>query len=102
MISQIEQHRPELAQLCRRFKARRLAVFGSAAKGSFSRETSDLDFLVKLDAASPAEYADNYFGLAHALEELFQRKVDLVTAQSIRNPYFLQGVNQTRRLIYAA
>ena len=100
MITLIEQRRPELAGLCRRFRARRLAVFGSAARGDFSREASDLDFVVSLEPAPPAEYADNYLGLAQALEELFQRRVDLVTEQSIRNPYFREEVEATQQLVY--
>ena len=100
MIPVIEQHRAELARLCRRFKARRLAVFGSAVKGNFSSDRSDLDFLVTLDAAPPGEYAENYFGLAIGLEELFRRRVDLVTEQSIRNPYFREEVEETQELVY--
>lgn len=100
MIPVIQQHRAKLAELCRQFKARRLAVFGSAVKGTFSSDRSDLDFLVTLDAVPPAEYADNYFGLANGLEELFRRRVDLVTEESIRNPYFRQEVEETQELVY--
>src|ERR1035441_493253 len=64
MIALIEQHRAALAALCRRFKVRRLDLFGSAAKGTFDPQSSDLDFLVSLDDMSPADYTDNYFGLA--------------------------------------
>lgn len=100
MIPAIEQHRGELARLCRRFKARRLAVFGSAVKGTFNNDRSDLDFVVTLDAAPPGEYAENYFGLACGLEDLFRRRVDLVTEQSIRNPYFREEVEETQELVY--
>ena len=88
--------------LCRQFRVRRLDVFGSAVKGTFRPGCSDLDFVVTLEARSPAEYADNYFGLADALEGLFQRKVDLITERSIRNPYFRQAVEETRQLVYEA
>ena len=86
--------------LCRRFKVKRLYLFGSAATGAFQPESSDLDFLVALDDSSPTEYTENYFGLAEALERLFGRQVDLLTERSVRNPYFREVIEATRQLIY--
>jgi predicted nucleotidyltransferase len=100
MLALIEQHRAAVAELCRRFKVHRLDLFGSAAKGGFDPASSDLDFLVSLDDASPAEYTENYFALAHALERLFQRPVDLLTERSVRNPYFRQVIEATRQPVY--
>ena len=37
-----------------------------------------------------------------ALEVLFDCSVDLVMARSMKNPYFIKAVNQSRRLLYAA
>lgn len=89
-----------LANLCRRFRVERLYLFGSAADGAFDPGRSDLDFLVTLEEQPPGEYADNYLGLAQALEKLFGRRVDLVTERSIRNPYFREAVFAARRLLY--
>jgi predicted nucleotidyltransferase len=100
MIALIEENRVALTALCRQFNVRRLELFGSAAKGSFNPTSSDLDFLVTLEAPTAADYADNYLGLAQALEELFQRRVDLVTERSIRNPYFREVINSTRQTLY--
>ena len=100
MIALIEQHRQALAVLCRRFKVRRLDLFGSAAKGTFNPQSSDLDFLVSLDDSSSSGYTENYFGLAQELERLLQRRVDLVTERSVRNPYFRQVIEATRQPIY--
>jgi len=98
----IEQHRNEIEALCRRFNVARLEVFGSAADGSFDPARSDVDFLVEFRQLEPGLLADAYFGLLAELERIFQRRVDLVTPKAIRNPYFLRGVNETRRLLYAA
>jgi hypothetical protein len=87
-------------QACRRFRVKRLFLFGSAAQGRFDPGTSDLDFLVALDEASPADYTENYFGLAHELERLFGRPVDLVTERSVRNPHFRRMLETTRQLVY--
>jgi predicted nucleotidyltransferase len=89
-----------LADLCQRFRVERLYLFGSAADERFDSKRSDLDFLVTLQDQPPGEYADNYLGLAHALEELFGRPVDLVTERSIRNPYFRETVFAARQLLY--
>ena len=96
-----EEHRAELAELCRRHHVVRLSLFGSATRDDFDPGRSDLDFLVDF-AAPPGQYADAFFGLLESLEQLFGRPVDLVVASAIRNPYFRQSVEQTRTLLYAA
>jgi predicted nucleotidyltransferase len=98
----VEEKRSQLRALCDRFAVRRLEVFGSAVAGSFDPATSDLDFLVELMPASPSEMADRYFGLLEALEALFARPIDLVMIPAIKNPYFLQGIEPSRTLLYAA
>ncbi len=102
MIPQVEQHRAELGALCRRFRVRRLELFGSAAAGKFQSDTSDLDFLVEFEQPIGPGYADRYFGLLEALESLFSRPVDLVVASAVSNPYFREMVEETKELLYAA
>ena len=101
MISLIEQSKPALAELCRRFKVNRLFIFGSGTNERFDPDASDLDFLVELLDRQPTKsYADRYLRLAEALERLFGRRVDLLTEQSIRNPYLRREVQATRELVY--
>lgn len=102
MIREILERRTELEALCRRHEVRRLDVFGSAASGEFRPGESDLDFLVEFERATHQGYADRYFGLLEALQDLFGRPVDLVVASAIENPYFRQSVERTRALLYAA
>jgi len=102
MLKEIEQRKSEIQALCRRFGVRRLDLFGSAASGGDGLQTHDLDFLVDFGDLSPKEYAEAYFALREALEQLFSRPVDLVTAPSVRNPFFKQRLEQTRSLLYAA
>ncbi len=99
-----EQHRTELEGLCRRYNVRRLDLFGSAARAAREERPgqSDLDFLVEFGPIAPGAYADAYFGLLESLEALFGQRVDLVVASAIRNPYFLQAVERTKMLLYAA
>ena len=102
MIPLLDENRSELDQLCRQHRVNRLEIFGSAADGTFDPTRSDLDFLVDFLPVEAGRLAPDYFGLLHALEDLFHRKIDLVMEQAIRNPYFRQGVDRSRRTIYAA
>jgi predicted nucleotidyltransferase len=98
----IDQHRAELAELCRRYGVLSLSLFGSATRDDFDPERSDYDFLVEFQALPLGQYADAYFGLLESLVRLMGRPVDLVVASAIKNPYFRQSVEQTKALLYAA
>ena len=102
MLDLIERHRAQLEDVCRHYGVRRLELFGSAASGRFKPDESDLDFLVEFEPESPLGYADRYFGLLEALQEILGCPVDLVVSSAIRNPYFRDAVDRTRRLLYAA
>lgn len=100
MIPDLARLEEAVGDLCRRFQVERLYLFGSAANGDFDYGGSDLDFLVTFEEQPPAKYAENYLGLARALEERFNRAVDLVTERSVRNPYLRESVLASRRLVY--
>ena len=95
----IEQHREELAEICRRYHVKRLELFGSGARGEL-RPESDLDFLVEFSEPPDADLVRQYFGLIDDLSRLFHRPVDLVEESAIDNPYFLEDVNESRTLVY--
>lgn len=102
MEPSIAEHRPEIAELCRRYHVRQLELFGSAVGTTFDPQRSDADFLVEFEPLVEGEHADAYFGLREALESLFARPIDLVMTRAICNPYFLQAIEPTRTLLYAA
>jgi hypothetical protein len=81
---------------------RRLEVFGSAADGTFDPARSDIDLLVDFLPLGRGEYFDEYFDLLESLERLFNRRVDLVDVECLRNPYLVQGVNEAREVVYEA
>jgi uncharacterized protein len=101
MTRVLDPHRAEIADLCRRYGVARLELFGSAASGAFDPKRSDLDFLVEFDADATGLF-DRYFGRKESLEALYGRRVDLVSAGSLRNPYFIEAINKSRQLVYAA
>ena len=100
MIPAVKEREDELKRLCLIYGVRRLDLFGSASTGLYEPGESDLDFLVEFQPAALNAYSDAYFGLLEALGSLFGRPVDLVVASAIKNPYFLQSVEQTRTPIY--
>ena len=100
--SSLAQYRPQIDELCRRFHVHRLELFGSAATERFDPLRSDLDFLVDFEPLVEGQHADAYFGLLAAMESLFARPIDLVMTGAIRNRYFLEAIEPTRTLLYAA
>src|SRR5436309_227935 len=101
MNALVEHRLPELEQLCKRYHVLKLELFGSAATGHDRPEQSDLDFLVEFRPLPEGAYADNYFSLLEALEQLYGRPVDLVVSSAIKNPYFRQSVEGTKVPLYA-
>ncbi len=102
MLDLIENRRAELVDLCRKHSVAKLELFGSAVTGEFKPESSDLDFLVEYLPLAPGTSADAYFGLLHGLEDLFQRRIDLVMTDAIQNRFFRRAVDKQRTLFYAA
>lgn len=98
----IESRRAKIAEICARFGVRKLELFGSAATGAFDTTRGDLDFVVDFDLDGHPDRFEQYFGMKEALEALFGRPVDLVEEGASTNRYFLESLNRTRRLLYAA
>lgn len=91
-----------LASLCRRYGVQQLYLFGSATTDAFKPESSDVDVLVTMAEAPPVEQGEALLALWEGLEQLFQRRVDLVTLHSLRNPYLKAEIERTKQLIYDA
>jgi hypothetical protein len=102
MDPSIAKHRRQIEDICRKYRVRRLELFGSAAGDCFDAGRSDADFLVEFEPLAEGKHADAYFGLLEALTALLARPVDLVMTRAIRNPYFLEAIEPTRTLLYAA
>jgi predicted nucleotidyltransferase len=64
-----------------KFHVRKIGVFGSFARGE-EKGGSDIDVLIELQ--DKYETFDNYMDLKFFLEDLFSRKVDLVTVDALR------------------
>lgn len=90
-----------LADLCRDYNVNKLDIFGSATTDHFT-DSSDLDFIAFFNDTAPRT-AYHFAGLKVRLEELFNRKIDLLDGNyPIKNPYLKIGVEKTRRPLYEA
>ena len=96
----IDSYKNILAQLCLQNKVKSLYAFGSVLTNRFNSD-SDIDMVVDIDSTNPLEYADNYFNLKFALQDLFDRPVDLLENKAIRNDYLRQEIDNSKQLIYA-
>ena len=97
------ERQAQLADLCQRSHARRLHLFGSATRPDFRPLDSDLDFLVELDESlAPGAYSQAFFALKNGLEQLFQRPVDLLTPNALRNPHLRRRVEAEQVPVYVA
>ena len=67
--------RPEML---RKYRVKRIGLFGSYATGK-QTPRSDIDFLVDFEEPT----SDNFMGLNSHLEQLFKRKIDLITDGSL-------------------
>ena len=77
IIETLKEHAPELTK---KYGVRRLAVFGSVARGE-ERPDSDVDMLVEFEGRATF---DGYMGLKFDLEGLLSRNVDLATMRMLK------------------
>jgi predicted nucleotidyltransferase len=100
MAVDLKKYSNQLSFLCAAYSVKRLELFGSATRQDFDKDTSDLDFLIEFTESHPKGAFDRYFAFKEALEDLFQRPIDLVEIKAISNPYFRQAVEQEKVLVY--
>jgi len=64
-------------------------------------DNSDIDLVADIDSNDPFEYADNYFNLKFALQDLLKRPIDLLENKAIKNPFIRKNIDSSKFLIYA-
>ncbi len=96
----LENKISDLKRICLTLDVKRLYAFGSVVSDKF-REDSDIDFLISFsENLSIEQYTDNYFALQYELRDLFKREIDIVTERTLSNPYFIESIDETKKLIY--
>lgn len=95
----VEQNKEKLIELCENHNVEELYLFGSILTDKFN-EKSDIDMLIQFSVLDLSKYFDNYMDLKEKIEVLFQRPVDLVENQSIRNPIFRKVIDREKKIFY--
>jgi uncharacterized protein len=98
-MSFFDRNIKDINKLCDLYHVNKLFAFGSAITDHFT-DKSDVDILVDLEPMPPIERGESLMKLWDALEALFSRRVDLLTDQSLRNPYLRDNIDRTKKLIY--
>ncbi|PZX50194.1 nucleotidyltransferase family protein [Algoriphagus chordae] len=100
LSSLIKDKYTDFISLCQSHKVEKIYAFGSSITDHFDPNSSDIDLVVKIGIDDPADRGEALLSLWDSLEVLFNRKVDLLTDDSIRNPYLKSNINRTKKLIY--
>ncbi|MEO6148709.1 MAG: nucleotidyltransferase domain-containing protein [Mucilaginibacter sp.] len=100
MIAAIDYHTDEFAALCKSHQVSELYLFGSYANGNYT-DNSDVDLIVEVNEADPVKRGLLLLSLYNKFEEYFSRKVDLLTFNSLKNPFLIEQIENTKKLIYA-
>ena len=82
-LEDIRRLRPQIMDLARRYRARKVSVFGSCVRGEMS-ENSDIDFLVEFEEG--ARLTDHIL-LLQDLRELLACEIDLVDRRVLRKEF---------------
>ncbi|MGB5943114.1 MAG: nucleotidyltransferase domain-containing protein [Leeuwenhoekiella sp.] len=102
MVELLINNKNSIGALCKEHQVDRLYVFGSAANGQMKAD-SDIDLLVQFSkAVELLDYADNFFSLQFKLQSLLQRKIDLLTVNSVKNEILIDAIDRSKIELYAA
>ena len=72
----------------KKYTVKKIGIFGSYAKGT-QKKSSDIDILVELETPT----YNNFIDLAFYLEELYGKKIDLITMKGL-SPYIFPYVEK--------
>jgi predicted nucleotidyltransferase len=93
---------PVIVKLFKSQKIKTAYAFGSVVSENFN-DNSDIDLLINFeDGLEPLEKGELCWNLHDALRNVFNREVDILIEGSLKNPYFIEEINEKKELIYAA
>lgn len=98
-MNYFEPYQNQIAELCSKYHVRKLFAFGSVLTDRFNDE-SDIDLIADFDREAISDIFITYFDFKYSLEYIFNRKVDLMGEQLIRNLYLRNNINNSKQLIY--
>ncbi len=98
-MNTLYEYKKEINALCANHKVRPLYAFGSVLTPNFNSK-SDVDLIVDFKEIDVKDYADNYFDFKFSLQDIFNRPVDLLEEQAIKNPYFKEELNKKKVIVF--
>lgn len=90
----------EIIAFCKQWKVVEFALFGSVLREDFSAQ-SDVDVLVTFAKAADISLFD-MAQMQIELQVIFNRPVDIVEKDALRNPYRKREILKTAQVVYAA
>jgi predicted nucleotidyltransferase len=90
----------EIIAFCKQWKVVEFALFGSVLREDFSAQ-SDVDVLVTFAQAADISLFD-MAQMQIELQVIFNRPVDIVEKDALRNPYRKREILKTAQVVYAA
>lgn len=98
-MSILDRYSSDIDSICNRCNVKKLYAFGSVLTEKFDKN-SDIDLIVDFESMDVESYADNYFDLKFSLQDILKRPVDLLEEKALKNPFFIQLINQQRKVVY--
>jgi len=95
----LKQHATEFLLLCKTHQVKYLYAFGSSITDHYTPD-SDIDLVIEVDEPDPLNRGELLLSFWMETESLFNKKIDLLTPDSIRNPYLKKQIESTKKLIY--
>lgn len=75
-------------------------VFGSILTENFDPNKSDFDFIIEIEESEPLVKGELLMSLWDKLESLTNRRVDLLTPDSLTNPILKKSIDANKVKIY--
>jgi uncharacterized protein len=91
----------KIKELCSKYNVLSVHLFGSALTKEFN-ENSDIDLLVDFKKDSFHAAFNQFMNYKADMEDLFQRRVDLISRSNIPNQILKSEIDSSKVQIYAA
>lgn len=95
----IQTHLSEIINALRSNQVKKAYLFGSACTENFT-DKSDVDIVISFqENLDPMTRGDLWWNVFFSLEDILQRPIDLLTENSLENPYFKKELENTMQKI---
>lgn len=96
----IENKREKCNDLFKNNSVLEAYIFGSILTDKFST-TSDIDFIINFEEiTNPVVLGEKWWSAYYGLKEIFHRDIDIISENTLTNPYFIKEINKTKVKIY--